>query len=120
MYEAEGYLVESAPKVLAWVPGPSPGSPLIPRTKRHDLWGLWDLVAITLTGRVVFVQVTTLENKVAHRKKILETEWPRSQEYKNDVILCWVGRGVFRVFLGPDFTHEALPRHVPPDRRKKK
>ena len=120
MYEATGHIVETAPKVVVWMPGPTPTSPRVPRSTRHDLFGLWDLIAVTLTGRVAFVQVTDLSNKAAHRKKILETEWPQSQEYKDDVILCWAGKGIFRVFLGPDFTREAMPRHVPPERRKAK
>jgi hypothetical protein len=121
LFEQDGYLVETAPKVLHWeVPRNDPGGPLIPRSTRHDFFGIWDLVAITLSGRPAFIQVTTPENKSHRRRKILESEWPISQEHKDDLILGYAGRGIFRVWIGPDYLNETRPRHVPPERRKRK
>jgi hypothetical protein len=120
LFEATGYLVESAPKVIRWQKKQKDDATLVPRTARHDLFGIWDLVCVSMTGRVAFVQVTTPENKSHKRSKILATEWPQSQEHKDDLILGYAGRGIFRVWLGPDYTREALPRHVPPERKRKK
>jgi hypothetical protein len=122
-------LIETAPNVVIWIPvqkGNFAG-PKIPRSTRHDFFGVWDLLVVEpyrmasslvpaghVTRAVYFVQVTETSN-LSHRKaKILASGFPCSEE---DLVMGYRGRGVFRVLRGPRFDHEEEWR-VPPPKKK--
>ncbi len=113
--EAEGARVEVARKALIWAKDKDhPERPAAPRSVRHDFFGCWDQMAVFADGRRCFVQVTTLTNVAAHRRRILRSGFPATGD---DAILAHENRRVFRELRGPLFampgrtlTLPALPR----------
>jgi hypothetical protein len=122
VFEGMGCLVETEPKVLRMVKEPGRAE-LVPRTRRHDLFSLWDAIAVypvgsSQAGRVCFIQVTS-QGELSHkRRKILASDWPPSQEHKDDLILVYAGRGIFRVWAGPEYQHELATFRVPPEPKR--
>lgn len=122
LFESKGYLVETAPKMVQWLPqrdtaGKIIEGPRVPRSTRHDLFGIWDLCIVDpVIGRVQFVQVTEPTNLAAHRKKILASEWPSTRS--DDLLLSYAGRSLFRVYPGPTYATEGAPLRVPPQPKK--
>lgn len=98
--ESQGWLVETAPKVVVWKFVPAQGCK-VPMVKRHDLFGVWDGIALSESCRA-FYQVTTLTNVARKRTKIERSGVPASFV---DAIYAYVGRpGKWRVLRGPDFA----------------
>lgn len=116
MFENQGYLVETAPKVVRWLKLPGQDG-LKPRSSRHDFFGVWDLIIVLGPGLVQFVQVTDEHNVSARRKKILASGFPHRSD---DLLLAYAGRGRFRVFMGPTFAGETTAMCVPRLPPKKK
>ena len=122
MYEAMGCLVETAPKVVRWVPNGAWAadgtSQMVPRSMRHDFWGVADL--LVLDGRdperrcIFLVQVMTPNNLSARRRKLVTSGVPFTI---GDRLLAYAGRGVFRAYEGPEFFTEVQPMRVPPLRK---
>jgi hypothetical protein len=107
--EAQGAKVEVAQNVVRWWQDKATKR-WVPRSVKHDLFGVWDILAIHKDGARVFYQVTTLDNLSGRREKIKAAgQWTAS-----DAILAWVkGRGRhFRVYYGPDFD-ESIQRWQP-------
>ena len=120
--EAQGWLVEAAQNAVVWIKDKKrPLGPLRPISVHHDLFGLWDLIAVRsiyvtnpappdaaffdIMGRprqVAFVQVTVLEHVSQRRSLIIRSGFPLKED---DVILGWKGGRDrhFRVFRGPGF-----------------
>jgi hypothetical protein len=127
-FEATGCLVETAPNVVRWVPKTvevsEPGAigvgyvkdtTMVPRSQRHDFFGIWDVIAVRYTGRC-FVQVTDSAHMSARRQKVLASRFPCTGA---DQIWGYKGRGWFRVWRGPEFdagTEELVK--VPPKAKK--
>jgi len=125
MFEAMGCRVETAPKVVVWIPKKDarpgacaacarPFAERIPRSMRHDFFNVWDLVVVEASGLVRFVQITEPTNLSAHRKKILASAWPPRDD---DLLLTYAGRSRFRVYHGPAFDVESGELRVPPQSR---
>lgn len=103
--ESRGWLVETAPKVLVWAYVPAKGAK-VPMSRRHDFFGVWDGVAVTIDpfhdGERIFYQVTTLAHVARKRNNIAASPFPTGT---HDRIYAYVGRsGKWRVFYGPDFA----------------
>ena len=107
--EARGCVVEVAANQIRWWKNPQ--GRMIPRSVHHDLFGVWDLLAVSQAERA-FYQVTTLSEVSHRREKILASGFPADPR---DAILAWVGgRGRhFRVLRGPDFTTASAERWEP-------
>lgn len=120
--EALGYLVETAPQVLQRIPDPTADGGVRIMSRRHDLFGVWDLVAVHIgLGTVRFVQVTTHHLVSDRRRKILASKFPKRE---GDLIVGYLdGQRAFSVWRGPTFADQvALHLIVPPDpkpRRRK-
>lgn len=103
--EAEGWLVETAPKVTVWIWNPKLGAK-VPISTRHDFFGVWDGVAVRQDARR-FYQVTTVNNVAHKRRKIQLSYFPTRAA---DRIYAYVGRPKrWRVFTGPDFAMPGQP-----------
>jgi hypothetical protein len=113
--EAEGWLVEAAQNAVVWVQdkrrtaisiaGMKPA--LRPISIHHDIFGLWDLIAVheVLNPRhrnIALIQVTVLEHISERRRTIIKSGFPCSTD---DMLLGWKGGHDrhFRVFRGPAF-----------------
>jgi hypothetical protein len=105
--EAQGCLVDVATNALRWQFVPETGT-RIPRSVRHDFFGVWDIIAVSRYGSErSFYQVTTRENLSHRRDKILAAAEDANRQWSSgDAILCYrKGRGRhFEVFYGPDFS----------------
>lgn len=107
--ESQGARVEVAANQIRWWKDASTQR-WVPRSVKHDFFGVWDLLAVWPTQRG-FHQVTTLANLASHREKILAAgPWSPA-----DGLWAWVGgQGRhFRLYHGPAFDQEAT-RCIPP------
>jgi hypothetical protein len=120
-FEAAGCRVEAAPKVLVWLPpkGALPGKcgacghqrdARIPRSMRHDFFGVWDFIAVEASGILRMVQVTGETGLGDHRRKILASGWPARAD---DMLLAYIGRARFAVYHGPTFEHRTGELRAP-------
>lgn len=114
--EARGAMVEIAPNVVRWVKQ-LPTGKLVPRSLRHDFFGLFDIVAVPRDrGSGAFYQVTVDANVKDRRRKILAASFPHAT---TDAILGYVPgrRRHFRVYRGGlgDFAWDGETWLVPPD-----
>ena len=139
--EAQGALVEPAPRRVFWSPergfgtvvggptastnvqpdgqGEPPGQRFPgyrPRAMRSDFFSLWDLLAVWPDGTRVFYQVTTPDHLSHRRRKILAAKFPVTPV---DAILVFHGgRGRhFRMYRSPFTVAEPIPLPIPPEKR---
>ena len=98
--ESKGAKVEIAGNQVRWWQDKATKR-WVPRSVKHDFFGVWDMIAVLPSGDRTFCQVTTLHNVSDRRRKILESGvW-----WSGDAILAYVGRPRrhFRVYRGPLF-----------------
>lgn len=115
-FEAQGYLVETAPNVVRWIMFPGDKA-LKPRSFRHDFFNVWDLIVVAPLGLGsprFFVQVTDIKNVAHRRAKILASGFPSTSD---DKVMGYEGRSIFRAYDGPAFTKSYEVR-VPPEVRR--
>lgn len=100
---SQGMRVEIAQKKMLTFPNKSKPGTFIHISKKHDYFGLWDLVVVGPGGEGArfFVQVTTLNNVAAKRTAILESGFPATGY---DLVLGHEGGRRFRVLRGPEFV----------------
>jgi hypothetical protein len=99
LLEHGGFKVEPARNIVIWVP--SPTGALVPRSARHDFYGVWDGIYVGATSRG-FYQVTSQGMFAVRRHKILDAGFPCTA----DDLLMLHHRGCFRVVRGPLFLLE--------------
>lgn len=118
-FDTQGCLVETAVNVVRWIAPKEPGGPRMPISTRHDFFGVWDAIVIDATKPPVrttfFIQVTSVENMSARRRKILDSGFPCGRA---DLVMGYRGGGRFRVLRGPTFELEAEEWKAPPPLRK--
>lgn len=122
IFEARGAIMESAPNVVRWIPAvdATGGAKMIPRSMRHDFFGVWDLIVVEpaslhMDRPTFFVQVTEVGHLSHRRTKILESGFPTTVL---DLVMGYRGRGVFRVLRGPRFEGEGEEWKVPAPGKK--
>lgn len=113
VFLARGCLLDKAVAAVTWIPAKVGGVPTgqrRPIAVKHDHFGIWDAVVVEpgrafAAGRkTFFVQVTTAEHLWNRRKKILDAGFPCTVD---DLVMAYLGRGVFRVVRGPGFAVKA-------------
>lgn len=97
-----------------------PAGKMVPRSLRHDFFGLFDILAAYPSGRRALYQVTTLGN-LSHRRRKMLAALPPFQFHGDDAILAYVPgrRRHFRVCYADDkFEWRIIVWSVPPDVKK--
>lgn len=98
--EAQGWRVETAPKVVMWIWSPQLQAK-VPIVRRHDFYNVWDGTAVRGLTRS-FYQVTVLGHVSHKREKIRASGFPTTSA---DRLYAYVGRPrVWRMLVGPDFA----------------